>query len=535
MSRHLDTSTKAQMAKIMVQYGKPSRSSRKESVRWSSGKDYHGKGNLRKFYSNTVGKSFKPGMFICQPSKRTIPISACGRYQIGRQDREHRTDLENSHGRRWKEMVRDLFWWTRRKLGQNCRNDDTPIKYRIRSPNTWCFQCLWKSKFRKQWTWQEVYPLQQKWRKHRAASPHGDFCKSAQHLRSHSSSVQRIEQPFSHPWEKMSKFLSSEVSTLWNLRTGPMKRLKDRSDVPKAGLGIMTKTYTKSQKKTRLHSTFPRRNGYSRLRQQKSRRKESLWWIQERVCIWVSKKDLYSAELETMRTSRSPTTVMTANGEVQTREEATVLSNSWTYLSKLCFLKKLPQFFPWEALWGSWVYLPLDLRSKTTSHQKWHENWWRYIQLCTICGSWFISEFFLNYTFTSFSIIFITGFRIWCPQIHRKSSTSGSTSEELRGDPLHESTEPKTRIKMRECEEVRRDISHELPDWLQEFRENLVDESTTTEPWEGKPWAWMSRHFKFISWTSNGAASKSGTGFGQAQCIYALSEAQFVTCAWRGK
>ena len=38
----------------------------------------------------------------------------------------------------------------------------------------------------------------------------------------------------------------------------------------------------------------------------------------------VSKKDLNSAELETMRTSRSPTTVMTANGEVQTREEATV-------------------------------------------------------------------------------------------------------------------------------------------------------------------------------------------------------------------
>ena len=37
----------------------------------------------------------------------------------------------------------------------------------------------------------------------------------------------------------------------------------------------------------------------------------------------VSKNDFDSAELETMRTSRSSTTVMTANGEVQTREEAT--------------------------------------------------------------------------------------------------------------------------------------------------------------------------------------------------------------------
>ena len=40
----------------------------------------------------------------------------------------------------------------------------------------------------------------------------------------------------------------------------------------------------------------------------------------------VSQKDFNSAELETMRTSRSPTTVMTANGEVQTRE-ATVNVN----------------------------------------------------------------------------------------------------------------------------------------------------------------------------------------------------------------
>ena len=38
----------------------------------------------------------------------------------------------------------------------------------------------------------------------------------------------------------------------------------------------------------------------------------------------ISKKDLNSAELETLTTSKSPTTVITANGEVQTHEEATV-------------------------------------------------------------------------------------------------------------------------------------------------------------------------------------------------------------------
>ena len=38
----------------------------------------------------------------------------------------------------------------------------------------------------------------------------------------------------------------------------------------------------------------------------------------------ISKKDLISDELETVTTSRSPMTVITANGEMQTNEEAIV-------------------------------------------------------------------------------------------------------------------------------------------------------------------------------------------------------------------
>ena len=38
----------------------------------------------------------------------------------------------------------------------------------------------------------------------------------------------------------------------------------------------------------------------------------------------ISKKDLNSAEMDTLTKSCSPTTVITANGEVQTHEEATV-------------------------------------------------------------------------------------------------------------------------------------------------------------------------------------------------------------------
>ena len=38
----------------------------------------------------------------------------------------------------------------------------------------------------------------------------------------------------------------------------------------------------------------------------------------------ISKKDLNSAEMDTLTRSCSPMTVITANGEVQTHEEATV-------------------------------------------------------------------------------------------------------------------------------------------------------------------------------------------------------------------
>ena len=53
----------------------------------------------------------------------------------------------------------------------------------------------------------------------------------------------------------------------------------------------------------------------------------------------VSKKDLNSAEVET-RTSRSPTTVMTAQGEVQSREEATVYVKQMDLFVKVMLLEE---------------------------------------------------------------------------------------------------------------------------------------------------------------------------------------------------
>ena len=61
--------------------------------------DCYGRGNLWRFHG--CGKVCKLGMFICQPNKRTIPVSVCGRDQNGWKNRKPGTHLENVDERRW--------------------------------------------------------------------------------------------------------------------------------------------------------------------------------------------------------------------------------------------------------------------------------------------------------------------------------------------------------------------------------------------------------------------------------------------------
>ena len=56
----------------------------------------------------------------------------------------------------------------------------------------------------------------------------------------------------------------------------------------------------------------------------------------------VSKRDFKSAELVTMRTSRSPTRVMTANGEVQTRAETKVYVKELDLFVTVALLDEIP-------------------------------------------------------------------------------------------------------------------------------------------------------------------------------------------------
>ena len=58
----------------------------------------------------------------------------------------------------------------------------------------------------------------------------------------------------------------------------------------------------------------------------------------------VSKKDLNSAELETVKVSKSPTTVATANGKMLTKEKATVYVRELDLLVTEMLLGDTPAF-----------------------------------------------------------------------------------------------------------------------------------------------------------------------------------------------
>ena len=155
------------------------------------------------------------------------------------------------------------------------------------------------------------------------------------------------------------------------------------------------------------------------------------------------------------------------------------MSSNWTYSSKLCFLKKLPQFFPW----GNSVRI-MGIHTTGSADKK---------HISSKMATTSIAMFQTKYH--SFVVPGLSTSSSATPRPTSSSSSSqdsvfdfsrctenpvpersGSTSEELRGNPTHKPTETKNTNKNEGHEEVQSDLLHELPDWLQEFRENLVDE-----------------------------------------------------------
>ena len=246
-----------------------------------------------------------------------------------------------------------------------------------------------------------------------------------------------------------------------------MKRLKNKSGVPLQ------------------HSTFSRRNGYSRLRQQESRRRESLWWIPEQVCIW-SATDLKSAELETMKTSRSPTTV--ANGEVQTREEASVYVKEFDVFVKVMLREETPAVLSLEKLCDEHGY---TFHCKSGQNPHLIKNGKRIDCNFSNCVPFVVPGLSASSSATPTPASSSSSSQDSVFDVNRHTGNpvperSGSTSKEPRRNPLHKPTETENNIKNEVREEVENDLLHDLPDWLKEFRENLVDERNPSEP-RGNP------------------------------------------------
>ena len=202
----------------------------------------------------------------------------------------------------------------------------------------------------------------------------------------------------------------------------------------------------------------------------------------------VSKKDLNSAEVETMRISRNPTTVMTADCEVRAREEATVYVKELDLFVTVMLLEETPAVLSLGKLCEDHGYT-----YHCTSGQKPHlTNNGKRIDCKKTNYVPFVVPGLSTSSFATPAPTFSSSSsQDSVPDVSRYTENpvperSGSMSEEPRGNPLHKPTETENINKNEEREEVQSDLLRDLPDWLQEFREILVDESIPFEP-RGNP------------------------------------------------
>ena len=201
--------------------------------------------------------------------------------------------------------------------------------------------------------------------------------------------------------------------------------------------------------------------------------------ISEVPTLCNSRTGPMSAELETMRTSRSPTTVMTANGQVQTREATVDVKELDLFVTVML----LEEFF----LSGSSVRIMGFPTTGPAVKNHISPKKGRRID-CNIS------------IYVPFEVLGLSTKSSTTPTPTSSSSSSqdsvfyvkrytetpvpersGSASEELWGNLQQKPTETEN-TKNEGREEVQSDLLHDLPDWLQDFIETLVDESSLTDP-----------------------------------------------------
>ena len=219
----------------------------------------------------------------------------------------------------------------------------------------------------------------------------------------------------------------------------------------------------------------------------------------------ISKKDLNSAEMDTLKKSRSPTIVITANGEVQTHEEATV------------YVKELDIFLTMKVLDNTPAVLSLG---KLCDGNGYSYEWINGQKPHLIKNGIRIQCNTENFvpivvpglsTSSSSSVPSSTSVTPSRQDIdHSTSSSSSCTSPTMtvssdsenrtkadmcgmdsypvsvsnehverkeRGDPLTTPTKNPKPNKNEDHDQERGDsLCSDIPEWLQEFKENLVDD-----------------------------------------------------------
>ena len=153
---------------------------------------------------------------------------------------------------------------------------------------------------------------------------------------------QTSEKTKVHRWIKYrSKIRISAVNTLWNLRIGLKRRPKDKSDAPAETHGDLPRIFQLEEKeKATFFSPFDEwiLPAASTIKPGEENFVEDSGASMQ----MVSRKDFNSAEWESVRVSWSPTTVITTNGEVLTKEEATVYVRELDLFVTVMFLGDIP-------------------------------------------------------------------------------------------------------------------------------------------------------------------------------------------------
>ena len=200
----------------------------------------------------------------------------------------------------------------------------------------------------------------------------------------------------------------------------------------------------------------------------------------------TSKKDLNSAELETVTTSRSPTIVITANGEVQTHEEAIV------------YVEELDIFLTMKVLENTPAVLSLGKFCDENGHPHERINGQKphLIKdgIRIICNTENFVPIVVPGLSSSSSGSSSTSRTLMKQESYSSSSSSSSSSsptvispvlvsnsvDDRSGQPDETQANkiPKPNKKETTIERGNPLCSDdpEIPEWLQEFRENLVDD-----------------------------------------------------------